>query len=45
MNLARPVCALLFAITLFTVLMYIPSFNKMVRSGWATFTGLFWKRS
>ena len=42
---ARPVCALLFAITLFTVLMYIPSFNKMVRSGWATFTGLFWKRS
>ena len=41
----RPVCALLFAITLFTILMYIPSINRMVRTTWSEFTGLFWKRS
>ena len=32
---ARPFCAALFAITLFTILMYIPAFNGLVRSGWA----------
>jgi putative tricarboxylic transport membrane protein len=31
----RPVCALLFAITLFTVLMYIPPVNRMVKNSWA----------
>jgi putative tricarboxylic transport membrane protein len=42
---ARPVCALLFAITLFTILMYIPFINRMVRTTWSKFTGLFWKRA
>ena len=28
----RPVCALLFAVTLITILMYIPAFNRAVRS-------------
>jgi putative tricarboxylic transport membrane protein len=42
---ARPVCALLFAITLFTILMYIPFFNRIVRTTWSKFTALFWIRS
>src|SRR5687767_1412356 len=32
---ARPFCAVLLAITLLTILMYIPAFNGLVRSGWA----------
>ena len=41
---ARPVCALLFAITLFTILMYIPSVNRMVKSSWAKMLALVWRR-
>jgi putative tricarboxylic transport membrane protein len=41
---ARPVCALLFAVTLFTVLMYIPFFNNAFKKGWSNILGLFWKR-
>ena len=42
---ARPVCALLFAITLFTILMYIPAVNRRVRAGWAAFMELFRRRA
>jgi putative tricarboxylic transport membrane protein len=31
----RPVCALLFAITLFTLLMYIPPVNRFVKNSWS----------
>jgi len=31
----RPVCALLAAITVFTLLMYVPAFNRAVRGTWA----------
>jgi putative tricarboxylic transport membrane protein len=41
---ARPVCALLFAVTLFTVLMYIPLFNNAFKKGWSNIIGLLWKR-
>jgi putative tricarboxylic transport membrane protein len=37
----RPVCALLFLVTLVTVLMYIPAFNRMVRNVWTRL----WKRA
>jgi putative tricarboxylic transport membrane protein len=30
----RPVCALLAAITVFTLLMYVPAFNRLVRGAW-----------
>jgi len=42
---ARPVCALLFAITLFTILMYIPPVNRMVKSSWARIWALVASRS
>jgi putative tricarboxylic transport membrane protein len=32
---ARPVCALLAAVTIFTLLMYIPAFNRAVKSSWS----------
>lgn len=39
----RPICALLAAVTLFTMLMYVPVFNRAFKSGqariWALFTG------
>ena len=35
----RPISAVLFAIVLFTVLMYVPAFNRMMRNAW----GLIWK--
>ncbi|NRF69887.1 tripartite tricarboxylate transporter permease [Aquincola sp. S2] len=31
----RPICALLAAITLFTMLMYVPAFNRRVHGAWA----------
>lgn len=31
----RPICALLAALTLFTMLMYVPAFNRLVRGLWA----------
>jgi putative tricarboxylic transport membrane protein len=37
----RPISAVIFAIVLFTVLMYTPFFNRMVRSGWA----FIWRRT
>ena len=30
----RPVCALLAAVTVFTLLMYVPAFNRLVRGAW-----------
>jgi putative tricarboxylic transport membrane protein len=35
----RPISAVIFAIVLFTVLMYVPAFNRMMRNAW----GLIWK--
>lgn len=32
----RPVCALLAAVTLFTLLMYMPPINRRVHAGWAS---------
>src|SRR5687767_10118217 len=37
----RPISAVIFAIVLFTVLMYVPAFNRVVRRGWA----LAWRRA
>jgi putative tricarboxylic transport membrane protein len=37
----RPISALLFAIVLFTVLMYVPAFNRMMRAAWASV----WRRA
>jgi putative tricarboxylic transport membrane protein len=37
----RPISAVLFAIVLFTVLMYVPAFNRMVRAGWSRI----WRRA
>jgi putative tricarboxylic transport membrane protein len=37
----RPISAVIFAIVLFTVLMYVPAFNRTVRRGW----GLVWRRA
>jgi putative tricarboxylic transport membrane protein len=37
----RPISAVIFAIVLFTVLMYVPAFNRVVRRGW----GLVWRRA
>jgi putative tricarboxylic transport membrane protein len=37
----RPVCAVLAAVTLFTILMYVPVFNRSVRGAWA----LVWRRA
>ena len=34
--LTRPVCAVLAAVTVFTMLMYVPAFNRGVRSAWST---------
>jgi putative tricarboxylic transport membrane protein len=43
----RPICALLAAVTVFTMLMYIPSFNAAVKAGnakvWGGIKGLFGK--
>ncbi|WP_280155720.1 tripartite tricarboxylate transporter permease [Piscinibacter sp. XHJ-5] len=33
--LARPICALLAFITIFTMLMYVPAFNRMVHASWS----------
>jgi putative tricarboxylic transport membrane protein len=33
--LTRPVCAVLAAVTVFTMLMYVPAFNRGVRSAWS----------
>jgi len=33
--LTRPICAVLAGITLFTMLMYIPAFNRAVKAGTA----------
>ena len=41
----RPVCALLAAITLFTILMYIPAVNRMIRGAGSNIIGLFRKRT
>jgi len=38
---ARPISAVIFAIVLFTVLMYVPAFNALVRRGWA----ILWRRA
>jgi len=35
----RPISAVIFAIVLFTVLMYVPSFNRIVTAGWARLWG------
>ena len=32
--LTRPICALLAFVTLFTMLMYVPAFNRLVHAGW-----------
>jgi len=40
----RPVCALLFAVTAFTMLMYVPSFNRAVHAGATNLIGRFRKR-
>ncbi|HEV3007881.1 MAG TPA: tripartite tricarboxylate transporter permease [Burkholderiales bacterium] len=37
----RPISAVIFAIVLFTVLMYVPGFNRAVRGGWA----MIWRRA
>jgi putative tricarboxylic transport membrane protein len=37
----RPISAVIFAIVLFTVLMYVPAFNRVVLRGWA----LAWRRA
>jgi putative tricarboxylic transport membrane protein len=37
----RPISAVIFAIVLFTVLMYIPAFNQLMRRGWS----LVWRRA
>src|SRR6185436_18127558 len=42
---ARPFCALLFAITLFTILMYIPGVNRRVKAGWAASLKFFWRKA
>src|SRR5262245_41564125 len=42
---ARPVCALLFAVTLFTILMYVPAFNRWTKNSWSKLLGLFRKPS
>jgi putative tricarboxylic transport membrane protein len=39
----RPICASLALVTLFTMLMYIPGFNRRVGSAWRAFKGL-WSR-
>ncbi|HUQ73233.1 MAG TPA: tripartite tricarboxylate transporter permease [Burkholderiales bacterium] len=35
----RPMCALLAAVTIFTLLMYVPAFNRVVRGAWARIWG------
>jgi putative tricarboxylic transport membrane protein len=37
----RPISAVIFAVVLFTVLMYVPAFNRMMRNAW----GLIWRRA
>jgi putative tricarboxylic transport membrane protein len=37
----RPISAIVFAIVLFTVLMYVPAFNHMARTGWSRI----WRRT
>ncbi len=42
----RPVCALLFAVTAFSLLMYIPPCNRAIRRAWGAALGLLpWGRS
>ena len=38
----RPVCALLAAVTIFTLLMYVPAFNRTVRGAWASVSKRLW---
>jgi putative tricarboxylic transport membrane protein len=33
--LTRPICALLAFVTIFTMLMYMPAFNRLVHAGWS----------
>ena len=40
----RPICAALAAVTLFTMLMYIPSVNRRVSDAWRSFKTLFARR-
>ncbi len=37
----RPISAVIFAIVLFTVLMYVPAFNRMIKAAWA----MLWRRA
>ena len=39
----RPVCAVLAAVTIFTLLMYIPAFNRAVRGAWAALSRRLWR--
>jgi putative tricarboxylic transport membrane protein len=40
----RPICAALAAVTLFTMLMYIPAVNRWVSDAWRSFKALFARR-
>ncbi|HSW08893.1 tripartite tricarboxylate transporter permease [Aquabacterium sp.] len=39
--LTRPICAVLAFITIFTMLMYVPAFNRRVHGGWSRAKALF----
>jgi len=39
----RPICAALAAVTVFTMLMYIPAFSTRARRAWGALVGLVWR--